>query len=236
MTRRPGFVLAAALVLAVNAIALWKARDNRAAGPLAAIELTERELRLDRVQRDSTAMVLHLNWRPFRWPPPPEGEFVWFNQAKLEELGFDCRLAPGAAEAEDHYRRMPSRPAFVVLQYQPERDSPSDPMASRLEAVDAGTAYHTLRARYRDASRHLIVPGHVRLERNPRPQPALRGRINRLEIEEIYVPPPHNRLLAALPTDRQSVDFPRFAVVIAYGRNYEPWVVSVRKLDPPKPH
>ena len=54
--RRIAILLAAALVLAADIFVVVKAARNRSGPPIATIELTERELRLVRPQRESTAL------------------------------------------------------------------------------------------------------------------------------------------------------------------------------------
>jgi hypothetical protein len=67
MTRtRMLLLLAAAVVLGADAIALLEAAYNRSGAPVETIELTERELRLERPLPESTALFLRLTWKPER--------------------------------------------------------------------------------------------------------------------------------------------------------------------------
>jgi hypothetical protein len=245
MTSRRGFLAAASLIGATDALVLGKVAANRSRGPVAAMELTERELHLVRFQRDSTALFLEIQWEPswarFRFEDGPG----WFDRKKLEELGFDCRLPPGDPPARARYRAMLSKTAFLVFEYR-DNGGP-EPLASRLHAVDAGRRIEPLRDRYADARRFLIAPALVRLRvatrwdpvaRAEAPGSYLRGAIERLLVGEIYVPPPMTAIFQRLkePTreylarPEAAARGPRFAAVVAYGRNHEPWLVSCRLL------
>jgi hypothetical protein len=249
--RRPGFLLAAALVLAADAFVLVNAAHNRSGAPAAAIELTEWELRLVRPQRESTALFLELAWeqawRRFKFEDGPG----WFNQAKLEELGYDCRLPLRDPSAPAHYRAMPPKEAFAVFEYrQAAWDEAGEDRSfgsSRLLAVDAGRDLALLRKRYPDTRRFLIVPSLVRLayeakwDRNTRryaPGSYLRGAVVQILVSEISVPPSQQRMLESLSqatydylaTPEARARGPRYSVVLYYGKNYEPWLASCRLI------
>jgi hypothetical protein len=115
-----GLVLTIAVVLVTNAVLLALVARNRAGEPEATIELTERELRLTPGDTDNTGVSLTLSWNaPFDFGVPQASRYPWFDQAKLESLGFDCRPALTGEAAERYYRTQAilSRPAFVVLEY-----------------------------------------------------------------------------------------------------------------------
>jgi hypothetical protein len=249
--RRPGILLAAALVLAADAFVLVKAARNRSGAPVEAIELTERELRLVRPQRESTALFLRLAWEPapgrFKFEDGPG----WFNQAKLEELGYDCRLPLTDPSAPAHYRAMPAKEAFAVLEYNKAawRDGWGEGrwLWSRLLAVDAGRDLALLRKKYPDTRRVLIVPSLVMLlyqakwdpnTRKAAPGAFLRGSIGQMLVSEISVPPSERRVLESLrqatydyfATPEAPARGPRYSVVLYYGRNHEPWIGSCRLI------
>ena len=248
--KRRGPFLAAALVLAADAFLLVKAAQNRSGSPAATIELTERELRLVRPQRESTALFLELAWEPARRDFKFEDGPGWFNQAKLEELGYDCRLPLTDPSAPAHYLAMPAKEAFAVLQYGQSDwvETGTDRSSwSRLLAVDAGRDLALLRKKYPDTHRFLIVPSLVRLlyetkwdpnTRRDAPGAYLRGAIAQMLVSEVSVPPSQRRVLESLsqttydyftrPESR--VRGPRYSVVLSYGRNYEPWIGSCRLI------
>jgi hypothetical protein len=252
--RHPGIILAAAVVLAADAFVLVKAALNRSGSPAAVIQLTERELRLVRPQRESTALFLELAWEPapgrrFKFEDGPG----WFNQAKLEELGYDCRLPLTDPSAPAHYRAMPAKEAFAVLEYNEAAwgDAGEDHSSwSRLLAVDAGRDFALLRKKYPDTRRVLIVPSLVRLSyeakwdpntRRYAPGAYLRGAVVQMLVSEISVPPSQRRVLESLSqttynyfaTPEARARGPRYSVVLYYGRNYEPWIGSCRLIAAP---
>jgi len=115
-----GLVLAAAVVLATNAVLLALVARNRTGEPEATIELTERELRLTPGDTDNTGVSLTLVWdSPFGFGVPQPLRFPWFDRAKLESFGFDCRVPLTDSSAKRHYetQAMLTRPAFAVLEY-----------------------------------------------------------------------------------------------------------------------
>jgi hypothetical protein len=247
---RPGILAAAGVVLAADAFVLVEAAYNRSGPPRPAIELTERELRLARPQRDSTAMFLELAWRP-KWDPFKfEDGPGWFDKSKLEELGYDCRLPPADPLASGHYRAMPAREAFAVLEYGPADaagEGPDSATRSRLRPVDAGKDPAALRKKYADSGRYVIVPAVVRLAytgkwddntRRYAPGAYLRGSVLGLLVPQISVPPSERRVLESLgrttedyfATEEARSRGPRYAAALHYGRNFEPWIDSCRLI------
>jgi hypothetical protein len=116
--RRYGPWLAAALVVLSN-LAAWRAAAvNRQGEPEAVIILTERELQLPAKQAENTALTLALAFEP----PRPRGggaprEPGWFDRAKLQSIGFDCRRRV-TAESADYYRTRPPRRTYAALEYE----------------------------------------------------------------------------------------------------------------------
>ena len=114
-----GLAFTAAVVLVTNGALLALVALNRSGEAEATIELTEREIRLTPGDSDNTGVVLTLAWRPSSeslrslW-----SRYPWFDQAKLESVGYDCHLPLSDPKADRHYGtlRMVSRPAFVVLE------------------------------------------------------------------------------------------------------------------------
>ncbi|MBI4325535.1 MAG: DUF4824 family protein [Chloroflexi bacterium] len=252
MKRALVLAAAAAVVLASNAWVLMSAKRNQADARGGAVELTERELGLPPMIGDSTAILLELKWDAYssapedekspQWLRSPE----WLNVAKLTELGFDCRMPVTSPEARDHYSSLSSALVCLVLEYEgkvwksarPDRRS-----RTRLFAVDAGRDARRLREKHTDTARYIITQGVVRLffqERDFRDktllsQPRLRGQIEMVLPNQIFVPQPYNKVLQSLRGRRdrpqeQADKEPRFAVTISWGANYEPWVQGVRLL------
>lgn len=252
--KRPGVLLAAALVVTANAFVLVKVAHNRSGSPAAAIELTERELRLVRPQRESTALFLQLAWEPasgrFKFEDGPG----WFDKAKLEQLGYDCRRPLSDPQAVARYRLMPAKEAFAVLEYNQAAWADAGPDRatwSRLLAVDAGRDLALLRSKYPDARRFLIAPCLVRLiyqtkwdpnTRREVPGAYLRGTISQMLVSEISVPPSLQSVFESLShntyeyfaTPEARLRGPRYSAVLNYGKDNEPWLESARQLAAPQ--
>jgi hypothetical protein len=104
--------------------------------------------------------------------------------------------------------------------------------ASRLFAVDAAADPEALRKIYSDRSRFIIAAGLVRAGyRYEGNQWRVNGTISRLVIERIHVPlvlrQPLDTILDRDRLKTKAPAPPRYEVVLAYGRRFEPWIVSV---------
>jgi uncharacterized protein DUF4824 len=113
--RRSGLFIACALLLLTNAIVLVGATYNRRGEPEARLVLTERELRLGYQEKENTGLWLRLETsdvQPFMADGPG-----WFDEKKLEEVGFDCGLAPTAPSAELYYEKALPRHVYAVLEF-----------------------------------------------------------------------------------------------------------------------
>ena len=180
-------------MIAVNALVLTGVWYNRSGMPDAAVELTERELILNRIDKENSGVSLHLDWRQY-----DDRELDWFGRVKLASLGFDCSTPAGAADAEMRYGKALPRKSYVVLEFEgkawetwqsrevkrfeemeakiargelarkelinaKKRFAWELVAASRLFAVDAGNDPKRLRGIYPDRRRFIITPARVRL-------------------------------------------------------------------------
>jgi hypothetical protein len=243
---------------------LLAASRNRAGEPEAEVRLTERELRLVPVGEGKRWAVLRLDWN--RHLERDRKEAGWLDGAKLASLGFDTRLPVDAKEAVGFYDWLPPRKVFLALEYDGEaaaKADSADPAGratrSRLHAVDADLEARALRGRHPDRARVLVVRAVVSAECQGRWDPVtrtlsapfLRGRVDRLLVEEIHLPRGERTLLDALasgeplPKEAGAVrgsreargtpsgDQPRYSALFRTGRRFEPWVVDVRPTAPP---
>lgn len=125
--KKYGLLSAIALLVLVNIIVLAGVARNRSGAPEAVVELTERELPLayrGSADKENTGVSLRLNWNQY----PAYSKFLhrnnrglkydWFDQAKLEEVGFDCSVPLTDRKAELHYEKMLPRKAYAVLEYE----------------------------------------------------------------------------------------------------------------------
>ena len=240
---------AAAVVVASNAWTLVSNARNRSDATGGTLELTERELRLPPLVGDSTALFLGLEWDVPSADPENHRSPDWLTPAKLTELGFDCRMPMTSPDVHDHYAAVPSVPVVLVLEYEGDawKDARRGPdRTTRLFAVDAGREAAPLRQTYRDPRRYILVRGIVGLslqdrsfrDGTPLPEPRLRGHIETLLPERIFVPRPFCPLLQDLrgherDSHEEAGREPRFAVKVSWGRDLEPWVEDVRLLESP---
>ncbi len=239
--KRPGLILATAIVLGTNAIALILAAQNRAGEPMQTIELTERELALESMGQDNSGVGLSLNWHR-------QEEGAYFERAKMEAIGFDFRIPKGRTSKD--ILLLP-RLTYAALEYagksweewsqrpvnekQPTRPGPplrSSP--SRLFPVDVSKNIAELRSRYPDQSKYLIVAAVVQARiqdiKDPKTGSVLpdqcMGYVSAILPSDINVPLPFTKLLAPLNPEPRAE--PRYIVTLAYGRNLEPWVTSLK--------
>jgi len=108
--------------------------------------------------------------------------------------------------------------------------------ASRLFAVDAGIDPTRLRERYSDRGRFVIAQGLVKPAYiYSKHRKRVRGYIQRLSVADIHVPLAHRELLDAVMAKNRiresDSEPPRYEIELAYGRRFEPWIVSVKALE-----
>ncbi len=257
-----GLVAGLVLIALANAVVLAGVAWNRRGEPEATITLTERELQIPWGainDEDDTGLDLQLEWNA-RWHAgngSPEG----LPLTTLRELEFEPRVD----------RKEPPRTAWVVMEMdgeawrrwiakrrrqveeerrkEPDSDCPPGSdleqmlvSGSRLVVVDAGRDRHTLRRRYPDRSRFLVVPGTVHVS-ELRPG-VFHGLVSELRVESIHVPLSLRPLLDELVTvervRRETSNPvyplphpPRYHATVAFGRRGEPWLVRVEKLLAP---
>jgi hypothetical protein len=240
-----GLILAAAgVLLAANAWALFSVSRNRREAPGGTVDLTEHELSLRRESSESTALFLEIEWDTAATQPGRRGAPPWLDAAKLTELGFNCPASPADSRGVEQDRSLPSRPVFLVLEYQADAglSGRNDrPRKTRLLAVDAGLNPRQLRQKHPDTARQIIARGLVRAAlgeqngsaANPLPPSRWEGWIAELLPSRIFVPQPHSAVLAALPprsgSDRAgAIPEPRYTVTVSWGQNYEPWIIGIR--------
>jgi len=103
---------------------------------------------------------------------------------------------------------------------------------SRLFAVDAGRDAQALRAKYPDRTRHAIVQGKVRASYQPGRGKEARwtGYFEDVLNDQINVPLEFRKAIGSAPRSRpgahQAGDDPVFAVTVAFGKRFEPWIIA----------
>lgn len=168
-----------------------------------------------------------------RMPLPREAYIVLEQDGPVYQKSLE-RAAATLATARDLKQAHPDnadlRKAFEDAQ---KRFQSEQIAASRLFAVDAGTEPQPLRRAYPDRTRFIITTGLVKagyeLEEG---RGRVRGTISRLVIERIHVPlalrKPLERILDRNRFQQKEPAQPRYAVELAYGRRFEPWIVALK--------
>jgi hypothetical protein len=98
---------------------------------------------------------------------------------------------------------------------------------SRLFVIDAGRDKTSLRARYSDRSKYLIMAGEVELQVK---EHSFQGKIKSLAIKSVNVPIDYHSILRPLMDQysyRKQPKSPRYRVKLATGQRLEPWVKEV---------
>jgi hypothetical protein len=126
--KRYGLIAAISLLVAVNALVLANVAHNRSGEYDAEMKLTERELPIHYSWRSSdkenTGLSLRLSWGVYDpGMTTKEGRYrrrhiSWFDQAKLESIGFDCSRPITSENADQYYGKMLPRKTFAVLEYE----------------------------------------------------------------------------------------------------------------------
>jgi hypothetical protein len=276
---RPKSVMAllagCALIVIVNVAVLVAAARNRGGERLAELTLTERELAVPEFREDESSSLFVTLKFASELPPAirriawrnradlPSVDYAWLDRVKLEALGFRLGPEPGTiqrtafvalefdgdswtrwlAAREDRLRkRLPQAEAEALLGL-------DRTMRSRLVPVDAGRDAETLRRRFADRSRYLIVPALIRAVQGGAEtgDPSWRGQIAELLVPTIHVP---RELAPALKTflpqeteaeagkreqrERQpswpAPMPPRYHAVVTFGSRNEPWLIGISEL------
>lgn len=192
--KRYGLYVGLLLLAVVNFLVLAGVSYNRSGEPDASVELTERELSLNSIDKENSGVSLNLDWRQYG-----DRESEWFDKNKLTEVGFDCSTPVDAADAGLRYGKALSRKTFVVLEYEgkaweawqarerkkleameakinkgevarkelteaKKRFAGELVTVSRLFPVDVGNDPKRLRVIYPDRRRFIITPAKVRLQ------------------------------------------------------------------------
>lgn len=222
-----GLLIAAAVVLASNALVLVGVSRNRAGSPVETIQLTQRELPKSYQEKEDTGVSLRLSWNM---------DFLgtntssWLDEDKLRLLGFD----PAAVLRDKKHQPLPRR-AFVVLEYdgpawesvRQARLQPAPGLdlsaSTRLVPIDAGPSPEPLLQKYSDHQRYLVVACVVHaftgawdpIARKPITD-RVQGSISEILPGNIHVP----------PSQAGAFSSASYTVTLAYGHRFEPWVVG----------
>ncbi len=112
------YTLAFSLLFVVNLIVLLEVFSNRSTNPDFEGFLTERELGLPWIiQSENSGLSFHLQWR--QKLDQNSGSYfpVWFDDGKLQELGFEITPQIGRKNYENYYRKQLPKEVLIVLEY-----------------------------------------------------------------------------------------------------------------------
>jgi hypothetical protein len=261
LTRRTALLAGLALLVVTNGIVLGGVAWNRSAEDarleLGARELGLPYAGWSLLEEDSGAS-LHLAWRtPDRFPP--EDHANWLDAAKLATLGFTREEAAKAGYGTrqqtrevfvalelagpvwqrgiEALRAKRDHAAELAAAHPGDKDlarraesaqselENEEQRASRLVAVDAARDAAALRARWPDRTRYAILRGRVRAMMWAQ-EPT--GYVASLTPTAIHVPA---AILRGLTTGGTLKADAKLRAVIAFGRRYEPWIVSAAKAE-----
>jgi hypothetical protein len=209
--RQASLMVAAAIIVIANALALLHVARNRAGSPTAEITLTNRELRhftpSEGDEDSSVTLVLQWTdpnslWRPAQVEAPPS----WLDRQKLQTLGFDCSVDPESSRAATFYSRQLPRRTYIALEYD-------------------GPAWQAWRA-WREAYERSTVQAQVPTQ----PRNSAESRLLGSRLVAIDADLDHNSLRARHP-DRGSVLILPAAVAITL----DPFPYPNQKVVPPRP-
>ncbi len=103
---------------------------------------------------------------------------------------------------------------------------------SRLFAVDAGLDADALRQEYDDRYRYIIAPGIVKASyRYNKKTREPYGYIQKLGVEKIHVPLSLRKQFNGFAKKGKPGKNEPFAAELAWGRRFEPWILSVQSLS-----
>ena len=195
--RVPLLLAALGLLIVSNAFVLVHVGLNRSGEPDSEMELTARELQYYGTRSDDSSVVLMLRWTntaPEYPTGPPTDPPEWFDQKKLEDLGFDLSVPASSPRAQRFYDNQRSRKGYVALelggpaweswlkdreprlqtevsygpQVRPEQRLEIERETTpRLVSIDVSLDPASLRRKYPDRRRVMIVAALIRATLRP---------------------------------------------------------------------
>jgi len=194
---KPLLLSAFGLLIVSNAFVLAHVAMNRSGESDSEMQLTARELQYYGGRSDESGVLLMLRWTNTapEYPTGLPGEApVWFDQKKLEEIGFDLSVPATSPKAARFYENLRSREVFVALEYEGpaweawlkdreprlEKESSYGPQVTlpdrieierqttpRLVTTDVARDPAQLRRKYPDRTRVMLLQALVRAKLEP---------------------------------------------------------------------
>jgi len=251
---KPLLLAALGLLVVSNAFVLAHVAMNRSGEPDSEMQLTARELQYYGGSSDKSAVLLMLRWTntaPEYPTGPPRDASGWFDQKKLEEIGFDFSVPASSPKAARFYENLRSREVFVALEYEgpaweawlkdreprletegsygpqvslPDRMEIERQTTPRLVAIDVAQDPIELRRKYPDRKRVMILEALVRAKLEPERRPSLGA-----PMRPAYFRGAISRLAI------ESINVPQPLSRRLEGQSYSPWTYDGNrvKIMPP---
>jgi hypothetical protein len=143
-------------------------------------------------------------------------------QEHLESLRANVQkyLAEGSINEESARRIQRAQQALAV----------AEAMGSRLVVIDAGLDSESLRKRYPQMNRHLVVRGEIGIRRLWQSSGSqIAGYVSTPLITTIHVPSPYSKMLEPLDDTHNQLPGPRYEVDLAFGSRSEPWIEDLQR-------
>ena len=221
---RRGILIAAAIAVVANGLALAAAVYNRSTG-VRRIVLTEAEMPVS--YGDSGMSALRLAWLP----DLTTGQF---SEAQLRAAGFD--LPPAATTSYDNAAALGRAVAVAIDLDGPKRQEwttrfyehaqpQAVPPPTRLVVVDVGRDLASMWAAHPDEERTIVMYALVVPTRSTTESGwAWTGTVSTLLPNDIHLPPGMRDAVTTTPSGENQ---PRYDVVLCVGARGEPWIESV---------
>ena len=208
---------------------------NRSVEIQPSITLTEQELSLWRPDNPDQNLGVQLDL-DFVHRHEPLDARNWLPESRLRTLGFPLNVPPGDPAAAAAYADLPSRLAWVVLEYngpvfqdierrrklRPPSDDVPETRLSRLVPIDAGLDVGALRKQY--GAGHLILRAVISV--NYSSDALVAGWVRELVPSQVRVP----RHLVHVVDGIEQRPSPRYEVELGVGRLGVPFVKAIRRI------
>ena len=163
----------AALILAVNGLALVGVAYNRSGDPASMLRLSERELRPPDawgLQTENSGLSLKVLWRLLSPDTEKRGIYYdfagmsadagWLDGGKLTELGFDASRPSATTAEKRHYEKLRSKEVLLVLElagstYQAALNVAHQRAANQRTAAAANPGNSNLKTQAENAEKQL---------------------------------------------------------------------------------
>jgi len=251
---KPFLLAAGGLLVLSNAFVLAHVAMNRSGDADSEMQLTARELQYYGGRSDESSVILMLRWTNTapEYPAGLPGQApVWFDQKKLEEIGFDLSVSASSPKATRFYENLRSREVFVALEYEgpaweawlKDREprletetsyAPKVTLTDRLEierqttprlvTVDVARDPVDLRRKYPDRKRVMILQALVRAKLEPEQRASLTA-----PLRPAYLRGAITRLAI------ESINVPQPLSRRLEGQSYSPWTYDGNRVKIQQP-